>query len=410
MSIKCKITFALATHQKISVNAFWRVDSTSFLPYTADMQREQPPSLSLTQQPTPIIQVNGAWLIHSITDKKMLAALSEQLTAGMQMADPLWDLSGITALDHLGANLLWQAWGKQRPSRLTISPAHEGLFQRLDEVNHLPIPLQAKQKLTRVTRLGYVMLDFFAHCKGIILLLGQLILDVMRVARHPIRAPWKELSANVYRTGFQALGITALVGLLIGIVLSYLSAQQLRTFGGDLFLVNILGISIIRELGPMLAAILVAGRSGSAMTAQLGVMRVTEELDAMTVMGIPVSYRLIMPKVVALAFTMPLIVIWTDVMALIGGMIAAKIEIDMSPRFFLHKLPDAVAMANYWIGLGKGVVFGALISIIACHYGMRILPNTDSLGQGTTSSVVISITTVIIADAIFAIIFNALGY
>ena len=374
------------------------------------MQREQPPSLSLTQQPIPTVHVNGAWLIHGITNKAMLNTLNDTLRAGMQMKDPHWDLSGITALDHLGANILWQAWGRRRPSKLNINQAHQGLFERLDEVNHLTIPTSSKPKLTRTMRLGYVMLDFFAHCMGIILLLGQLVLDVARVIRHPIRAPWKELSANVYRTGFQALGITALVGLLIGIVLSYLSAQQLRTFGGDLFLVNILGISIIRELGPMLAAILVAGRSGSAMTAQLGVMRVTEELDAMSVMGIPVSYRLIMPKVIALTITMPLIVIWTDVMALLGGMIAAKIEIDMSPQFFLHKLPDAVAIANYWIGLGKGAVFGLLISIVACHYGMRILPNTDSLGQGTTSSVVISITTVIIADAIFAIIFNALGY
>lgn len=340
----------------------------------------------------------------------MLNALDAALQNGMQMRNPHWDLTGITALDHLGANILWQAWGKTQPSNISLNPAHQGLFQRLDEVAHIPIPTVSKPKLTRTMQLGYVILDFFAHCVGIIALLGQLILDVLRMLRHPIRAPWKELSANVYRTGFQALGITALVGLLIGIVLSYLSAQQLRTFGGDLFLVNILGISIIRELGPMLAAILVAGRSGSAMTAQLGVMRVTEELDAMSVMGIPVSYRLIMPKVLALVVTMPLIVIWTDVMALLGSMIAAKIEIDMSPQFFLHKLPDAVAIANYWIGLGKGCVFGLLISIIACHYGMRIQPNTDSLGQGTTSSVVISITTVIIADAIFAVIFNALGY
>jgi phospholipid/cholesterol/gamma-HCH transport system permease protein len=225
-----------------------------------------------------------------------------------------------------------------------------------------------------------------------------------------VTGPWKELSANVYRTGFQALGITALVGSLIGVVLSYLSAQQLRAYGGDLFLVNLLGMSIVRELGPMLAAILVAGRSGSAITAQLGVMRVTEELDAMQVMGIPVGYRLIMPKVLALAFTMPMIVIWTDVMALLGGMLSAQVILDMSPAFFIHKLPDAVSLANYWIGIGKGAVFGVLISIIACHYGLRIKANTESLGQGTTSSVVMSITVVIIADAIFAIIFSEIGF
>ncbi|MDO9193297.1 MAG: ABC transporter permease, partial [Undibacterium sp.] len=303
-----------------------------------------------------------------------------------------------------------QTWGKKRPSHLVTNPAHDSLFERLEQVSTLRIPIAPKPRLTRIMRLGARMLDFFEHLFGFVALLGQLMLDIARLIRHPLDGPWKELSANVYRTGFQALGITALVGMLIGVVLSYLSAQQLSTFGGDLFIVNILGMSIIRELGPMLAAILVAGRSGSAITAQIGVMRVTEELDAMRVMGIPQGYRLIMPKVLALALAMPLIVIWTDVMALIGGMIAAQIRLGMSPGFFLHKLPEAVDLANYWIGLGKGVVFGILIALVACHFGLRIQPNTESLGQGTTSSVVISITVVIIADAIFAIVFSNVGY
>ncbi|MBY0572656.1 MAG: ABC transporter permease, partial [Undibacterium sp.] len=133
-------------------------------------------------------------------------------------------------------------------------------------------------------------------------------------------------------------------------------------------------------------------------------------LDAMRVMGIPIGFRLIMPKVLALAFTMPMIVIWTDIMALVGGAISAKIILDMSPAFFLHQLPEAVSLSNYWIGLVKGVVFGVLIAMVACHYGLRIKPNTESLGQGTTSSVVVAITSVIIADAIFAVIFSEIGY
>ena len=254
------------------------------------------------------------------------------------------------------------------------------------------------------------MLGFFEHLFSFVILLGQLMLDIARFVRHPMKGPWKELSANVYRTGFQALGITALVGMLIGVVLSYLFAQQLSTYGADVIIVNILGISIIRELGPMLAAILVAGRSGSAITAQIGVMRVTEELDAMRVMGIPQGFRLIMPKVLALAFAMPLIIIWTDMMAIIGGIVAAQLILGMSPGFFIHKLPEAVDLINYWIGLGKGVVFGILIALVACHFGLRIQPNTESLGQGTTSSVVTSITVVIIADAVFAIVFSNVGF
>jgi phospholipid/cholesterol/gamma-HCH transport system permease protein len=176
-----------------------------------------------------------------------------------------------------------------------------------------------------------------------------------------------------------------------------------------MFIVNILGLSIIREIGPVLAAILVAGRSGSAMTAQLGVMRVTEELDAMSVMGIPQSLRLVMPKMVALAISLPLIILWTDAMALIGGMLAANYELGIGLQFFLSELPDAVPIANLWLGLAKGVVFGLLIALVACHYGMRIEPNTESLGLGTTSSVVTSITVVILADAVFAIVFRDIG-
>jgi phospholipid/cholesterol/gamma-HCH transport system permease protein len=160
----------------------------------------------------------------------------------------------------------------------------------------------------------------------------------------------------------------------------------------------------------MLAAILVAGRSGSAITAQLGVMRVTEELDAMLVMGMPHGFRLIMPRVLALAISMPLLVVWTDAIALAGGMAAAKLELGLSATYFMQQLPSAVPLANYWLGLGKGVVFGALIALVACHFGLRIQPNTESLGQGTTLSVVTAITAVILADAVFAILFKSVGF
>lgn len=234
------------------------------------------------------------------------------------------------------------------------------------------------------------------------------MIDIVNFAKAP-RGPWTN-SANIYHAGAQALGITAVVGFLIGVVLSYLSAQQLHMFGGDVFLVNLLGISVLRELGPLLAAILVAGRSGSSMTAQLGVMRVTEELSAMQVMGLPQGFRLIMPKVIALSIVMPLLVIWTDVIALLGGMLAGSYEIGLSMSYFLASLPDAVPIANFWIGVGKGYVFGILIALIACYYGLKIKPNTESLGEGTTRSVVTSITVVILADAIFAIVLQGVGF
>jgi len=374
------------------------------------MSIENPPTLKLSQDSSNTAYVAGVWRVRAISTKVVMDELSACLQEFTKNPDLKWDLREITALDHIGAQLLWRAWDKRRPDHLLLNPEHESIFDRIEIAGNLPIPVTPKPRLNRVMRLGSKILGFFDHIFSLSILLGQLVLDILRFIRHPIKGPWKEISANIYRTGFEALGITALVGMLIGVVLSYLSAQQLSTFGGDLFIVNLLGMSIVRELGPMLAAILIAGRSGSAITAQLGVMRVTEELDAMRVMGIPQGYRLIMPKVLALALAMPLIVIWTDVMALIGGMLSAQMILGMSPEFFLYKLPDAVPITNYWIGLGKGFVFGILISMVACHFGLRIQPNTESLGQGTTSSVVISITMVIIADAIFAIIFSKVGY
>ena len=354
------------------------------------------------------VVARGVWQVHAFSRssfkdiEKTLKSL-----AGKPVA---WDLSEIASLDHIGAQLFWSSWGKRRPEQLKLDPKQEELFDRIEKSGRIELPRTRKSHLQWVITLGGGVLSFFEHLRGAITLIGQVVQDIGRFIRHPLSGPWREVSANIYHSGFQALGITALVGFLIGVVLSYLSAQQLRMFGGDIYLVNILGMSIIRELGPLLAAILVAGRSGSSITAQLGVMRVTEELDAMLVMGISHGYRLIMPKVVALALAMPLLVVWTDAMALIGGMVSAKIELNLTMRYFIQKLPSAVPIVNYTIGLAKGVAFGMLIALVSCHFGLRIKPNTESLGRGTTTSVVTAITVVILADAVFAIVFSGVGF
>ncbi|MDB5907415.1 MAG: transporter permease [Massilia sp.] len=375
------------------------------------MPLENAPTLTISHDDSnhEAVVASGIWQVHALADRGVIKALSKQLAAlkGKALA---WDLSGVISLDHIGAQMFWNTWGKQRPAELKLAPRQEELFKRIEEAGKHELRRTRRSRLTWVMILGFGMLSFFEHLYGFIRLIGQVVQDVFRFVRHPLTGPWKEISANIFHAGFQALGITALVGFLIGVVLSYLSAQQLRTFGGDMYLVNILGMSVIRELGPLLAAILVAGRSGSSITAQLGVMRVTEELDAMLVMGISHGYRLIMPKVLALAISMPLLVVWTDAMALIGGMVSAKTELSLSARYFIQKLPDAVPLVNYTIGLLKGVVFGVLIALVSCHFGLRIKPNTESLGRGTTTSVVTAITVVILADAVFAIIFSGVGF
>ena len=377
---------------------------------TARPAQPSRPVLQLDVQHQSTVTASGAWQVQALAQPAALRDVQTLLRRLPDAAALAWDLSGVTAMDHIGAQLLWNAWGRQRPPRLALCPGQEAFFLRLERAGPLTLPDTRTDPWFSIVSLHDTTRQLAGHLVGLVGLVGQLALDLGRFARAPWRGPWKEISANVHHIGYQALGITALVGILIGVVLSFLSAQQLHTFGGDIYLVNILGMSIVRELGPMLAAILVAGRSGSAITAQLGVMRVTEELDAMLVMGLPHGFRLIMPKVLALALVMPLLVVWTDAMALLGGMAAAQLQLGMSPSYFLQKLPNAVPIANYWIGLGKGVVFGTLIALVACHFGLRIKANTESLGQGTTSSVVTAITVVILADAVFAIVFNGVGY
>jgi phospholipid/cholesterol/gamma-HCH transport system permease protein len=381
--------------------------------YTATMQIENTPTLTIEHSAggaAQSVMASGVWQVHALSQKGLLKKINHTLGGLKKKAELEWDLSAVTSIDHIGAQLLWNAWGKKRPAHLTLDPRQEELFSRIEKASGHNLPRTRVSPLNWLIVLGAGLLSFFEHLHGFVELIGRLIQDLWRFIRRPNLGPWREISANIYHSGFQALGITALVGFLIGVVLSYLSAQQLRMFGGDIYLVNILGMSVIRELGPLLAAILVAGRSGSSITAQLGVMKVTEELDAMLVMGISHGFRLIMPKVVALAIAMPLLVVWTDAMALLGGAASAKIELGLSFRYFLQKLPDAVPLVNYTIGLLKGMTFGVLIALVSCHFGLRIKPNTESLGRGTTTSVVTAITVVILADAVFAIIFSGVGF
>lgn len=370
--------------------------------------KERTPRLEVVD--TGCVVVRGCWRVEALAVSGNIDRIHSTIRSFAEKTAITWDLSQILELDYIGAQLLWDNWGRTRPEKLVMTNEQDRFFSRLERIGILKLPkaqLFHGHFFERVRKFPHIVTE---HFFGAVRLVGQLMIDLLRFVMAPHNGPWKEISANIYRAGSQALSITAVVGFLIGVVLSYLSAQQLHMFGGDVFLVNLLGMSVVRELGPLLAAILVAGRSGSAMTAQLGVMRVTEELNAMQVMGMPHGFRLIMPKVVALSIVMPLLIIWTDILALLGGMLAASFEIGLSIPYFLSALPGAVPVANFWIGMGKGFVFGILVALIACYYGMKIKPNTESLGQGTTSSVVTSITVVILADAIFAIVLQGVGF
>lgn len=354
--------------------------------------------------------VRGAWTAADLTGKLVWDALTAQLKSlGRESSLDHWNLSQLEKLDYLGAQVLWTHWGRNWPTRLQIEPSQRAMLETVAKFAVSPPKARKTDWTEPIAALGRRLLDLIDHVKGLVRLIGQLLLDIIRLIRHPQEAPWRDFSGHLYHIGATALPITALVGFLIGVVLAYLISQQLRKFGADAFIVNILGISLIRELGPVLAAILIAGRSGSAITAQIGVMRVTEELDAMRVMGIAQGFRLVMPRALALAVVMPLISLWTTLAALLGGMLAADISMDVTPSFFIQSLPAAVQVANLTLATCKSVVFGLLIALVGCHYGLRVEPNTESLGQGTTASVVTSITVVILVDALFAVLFKNVG-
>ena len=319
-----------------------------------------------------------------------------------------WDLTPIADLDDTGA--LWLARAMRGVVQLEASVQQREILDRVAQGSRVRIAMEHPiDPYAPVVAIGETALHFGAHLRDATALLGRVVLDAGALARRPRDTPLRELSASVYRAGVAALPVTTLVGFLVGIVLTYLSALQLKRYGADLLVINIVGVGVVRELGPMLASIIAAGRSGSAMTAQLGVMRVTEEIEALQVMGVSIITRLVLPKVIALALALPLVAFCTDLAALAGALLVSRVTLGIPPQAFLEALPRAVEPVNFWIGIGKSGAFGFAVAFVACHYGLKVLPNTDSLAAGVTRSVVASITCVIILDAIFAILLRNVG-
>lgn len=353
-----------------------------------------------------LIILKGQWTLRSLAESSELKAIKK---LGRDKRKQ-WDISQIDRLDSAAAFLLWQAWHNKLPTDLIIRPEHMRLFEHWQGRN---IPIAEPIQINFSAIFVHILLQLQGigrHICTWLTLFGRLILDLIFLLGHPRAIPFKEISLTIYKAGVSALGITALVGLLVGVSMSYLSSLQLQRFGAEIYIINLLGLSIIRELGPMLTAIIIAGRSGSAMTAEIGIMRVTQEPDALSALGVSHSLRLVLPKVVALFLIMPLLIIWTNVIAMIGGMVSADLTLDINYQQFLEQLPKSVPVVNIYIGLAKGAVFGVMIALIACHFGFLIKPNTESLGAETTNAVVASITAVIMVDTIFSILFKNVGF
>jgi phospholipid/cholesterol/gamma-HCH transport system permease protein len=353
------------------------------------------------------VELGGQWTLRATRDHTV--ALLGQL-AQLSTVEAHWDLSGLIDLDVAGATLLWRTWHERWPTHLVTKPEDERVLGQIaalppESARHAPWS-NIRSPLHKLTFAARLLLD---HARGMLGLLGEITLWSVRLIRSPREIPLREISAAAFSSGTQALPITALVGFLIGIVLSYLSGEQLRDLGADFLIVNLLGVTILRELGPLLAAILNAGRSGSSITAQIGVMRVTHELEAMAVLGIPPALRLALPKVIGQMIALPLVVLWTDALALCGGILGARLQLGISAGTFIHRLPQVVTLTSLWFGLAKGALFGALVAFIASYFGLRVRPDTEGLAAGTTQSVVTALTLVLLVDALLAIVFAHVG-
>ncbi|MFI4932557.1 MAG: MlaE family ABC transporter permease, partial [Burkholderiales bacterium] len=223
--------------------------------------------------------------------------------------------------------------------------------------------------------------------------------------RHPRRLRWRPILHNVQIAGVDALPITGLLSFLMGLVIAYQGADQLHRFGANIFVVDLVALAMLRELSPLLTAIIIAGRSGSAYTAQIGTMKVTEEIDALRTIGVGAQDLLVVPKVIALVIVMPLLTVYTDVTGVLGGMVMAKLKLGVGFDAFIDRLDDAIQLSSYWTGLVKAPVFALIVALVGCYRGFQVSGSADSVGAQTTVSVVQSIFLVIVTDALFSIVF-----
>lgn len=226
--------------------------------------------------------------------------------------------------------------------------------------------------------------------------------------RHPQRIRWRPILYNIRSAGFDALPIVGLLSFLLGIVVAYQGADQLRQYGANIFVADLVGLSMLREFAPLITAIIIAGRSGSAYAAQIGTMAVTEEIDAMRTLGIAPLELLVLPKIIALLIALPLLTVFADLLGVFGGMIMAQAQLGVGFGDFLDRFVKAVSVTAFMIGIGKAPVFALIIAVVGCFQGFRTRGGADSVGRHTTRSVVQSIFLVIVADALFSVAFSAL--
>lgn len=323
------------------------------------------------------------------------------------------DGSSIKKMDSSGALLLLTSEAALKKQGLNVhlenfSEKQRTLLEIVSQRLKKETPLPNVQPLSSLAALGKntqkQLNEFLAYLNFV----GGLFVETLRLVKNPIHWRLASLSSVIYRNGYQALPIIALLSFMIGVVITYQLGLQLRSYGANIYIVDLLGLSILREFAPLLTSIMVAGRTGSSFTAQLGMMTINQEIDALNTMGVTPAELLILPRILGLVICLPLLTMWADIFGVLGGMVMANSMLNITWHDFLTRFPHVIPLRSFIIGIGKAPVFALIIASIGCFQGISVKRNADSVGKNTTKSVVLAIFFIIVADAIFSIIFSKL--
>lgn len=368
----------------------------------------QAPDIRLEADGT--VRATGAWTLARLNEvERRISALRRP-----DAADLVLDAGSIEAMDTAGAWLLLHTaeilrQGGKRVDIRGLRADFAGLAEMVSASRAASGPAGDRIPRGWLERVGRRAVHAIRNGSVALSFIGQNTVVLVRSLANPARIRWREVLSGLYAGGVSALPITGLLSFLMGVVIAYQAAEQLRTFGANIYIVDLIGISVLREIAPLVTAIIVAGRSGSAFTAQIGTMKVTEEVDALRTLGISPLELLVLPKVLALVVALPLLTVYAGLMGVLGGMIMAMTQLDISFLEFTERFGNVVAAKHYLIGICKAPAFAAIIALVGCFQGFQVSGGADSVGRHATISVVQSIFLVIVMDAFFSVVLNWAG-
>lgn len=323
------------------------------------------------------------------------------------------DVSAVERMDTVGAWTVWRLSQQLDAKIVNCREEAERLIEAISKTDDNRESVRAPRLplLTRVPdEVGTIVIGLAKGWLQVVGFLGQVVIAAGMMLRHPRRFRGKALVHQMELVGVNALGIVGLMSFLVGIVIAQQGAVQLQQFGAEIYTVNLVGRLTLRELGILMTAIMVAGRSGSAFAAQLGTMKLTEEVDAMRTIGVSPTEALVIPRIAATMVMLPLLGIYSSFLGIIGGAVLASLALGIPFFTFLSRIQEVVPLHDVFVGLVKGPVFGLIVAVAGCYQGMQVKTNAEEVGGRTTSAVVMAIFMVIVLDAVFAIFFTKIGW